>query len=109
MEQPPSGDDSLSIFLGDGDGTFSASDTLIVGGRPFGISVGDFNNDGVSDIGVSNVADGTLSILEANTLSGVSALLPFSLSTKADALQAMAPLDRKIEQLALQKGTIGAF
>ena len=46
---------SISILLGNGDGTFSAMpSSLQTGGEPYTIAVGDFNNDGVLDLAVMN-------------------------------------------------------
>lgn len=102
---------ALVVLLGAGDGTFTAGQSFSSPGA-FGLSrpsTGDFNNDGVLDIVASDPLTDSITLLLGNATAGIAGLLPFSLATKSDALQAMAPLDRKIEQLALQKGTIGAF
>ncbi len=65
-----SGDDTLSILLGNGDGTFtpaSGSPTSAgVGDFPFFIAVADFNGDGNADLAVVNGRDNSLSLLEGN-------------------------------------------
>jgi len=48
-------------------------------------------------------------VLLGQTREGVAPLLPFALTTQADALQALAPLERKLNQLSAQRGVIGAF
>lgn len=54
---------TVSILLGQGDGTFQAAPTVTVGRDPRSVSVGDFNGDGRLDLGVVNLADNTVSIL----------------------------------------------
>jgi hypothetical protein len=45
----------LQILLGNGDGTFSSvSEKLATGSNPDSIAVGDFNEDGIQDLAVSN-------------------------------------------------------
>ncbi|MBZ5616670.1 MAG: FG-GAP-like repeat-containing protein [Acidobacteriia bacterium] len=45
---------SVSIFLGNGDGTFRSQVTYAAGVNPFGVMVGDFNRDGRPDLAVVN-------------------------------------------------------
>ncbi len=51
-----SGTDSIGIFIGYGNGTFSIQMTYLtgVGSRPYSVAVGDFNNDALLDIVVTN-------------------------------------------------------
>src|SRR5881392_983983 len=41
---------NVSVLLGNGDGTFRAAPTVVVGQSPFSIAVGDFNGDGKPDL-----------------------------------------------------------
>jgi hypothetical protein len=50
---------SLSIFLGNGDGTFQPARNLDVGPNPFGVAVGDFTGDGITDLAVTHANFGT--------------------------------------------------
>ena len=43
-------DNSVSVFMGTGDGTFGAAQTYAVGGTAKSIAVADFNKDGKLDI-----------------------------------------------------------
>ena len=45
---------SVSILLGNGDGTFQAPRTYPAGINPFGVMTGDFNHDGIPDLAVVN-------------------------------------------------------
>jgi hypothetical protein len=61
-------DNTVSILLGNGDGTFTpaTNSPVPVGGFPFFLAVADFNNDGSLDIAVGNQADSTVTILLGN-------------------------------------------
>ncbi|MCB0332811.1 MAG: VCBS repeat-containing protein, partial [Bdellovibrionales bacterium] len=103
--------DELTVFEGDGAGNFSEAFKYTgLGGDVNDINLADVNNDGVLDIlaGVDVATSNTMVFL-GGTTSGVNPLLEFDLSTKAGALQALAPLEHKREQLSEQRGVIGAF
>ena len=53
---------SISILLGNGDGTFQTHSDFTTGFAPLSIFVGDFNGDGRLDIATANQGDGTLSL-----------------------------------------------
>ncbi|WP_058186384.1 beta strand repeat-containing protein [Terracidiphilus gabretensis] len=61
-----SGDNNVSVLLGNGDGTFKAQATYSTGNGAFVVTAGDFNNDGNPDIAIANFSDGTVSILLGN-------------------------------------------
>jgi hypothetical protein len=54
---------TVSVFLGEGDGTFEPAQNYAVGGTPVSVAVGDFNNDGKLDIVTANDNNGTVSVL----------------------------------------------
>jgi hypothetical protein len=54
---------SVSILLGNGDGTFATKATAAVGQYPSSVVVGDFNQDGISDLATANSGDGTVTVL----------------------------------------------
>lgn len=57
---------SLSVLLGNGDGTFQPPLTVVTGNLPSAIAVADFNNDGISDLAVVNQGDNTIGIYIGN-------------------------------------------
>ncbi|HEV2615050.1 MAG TPA: FG-GAP-like repeat-containing protein [Candidatus Acidoferrales bacterium] len=59
-------DNTVSIFLGNGDGTFAANGTLTTGQGPAALVTADFNNDSIPDLAVVNETDGTVSIFLGN-------------------------------------------
>jgi flagellin len=77
--------------------------------------LGDLNGDGVLDIVVAGRTVegarvvGRTSVFFGETKDGVSPLLPFDLTTMADARQALPVFQQKLDQLAAQRGEIGAF
>src|SRR4029077_4752748 len=60
------GDKTVSILLGNGDGTFQSQTTVPTGLAPDAVVTGDFNGDGKPDLAVANFTDGTISILLGN-------------------------------------------
>ncbi len=54
---------TVSILLGQGDGTFQAAQDVTVGAIPASITVGDFNGDGHQDLATANNGGNTVSIL----------------------------------------------
>jgi hypothetical protein len=61
-------DNTISILLGNGDGTFTAAggSPVPVGSFPFFVAVADFDGNGTADIAASNENDNTVSILLGN-------------------------------------------
>ena len=64
---PSANDDgSVSILLGNGDGTFQPANNSAAGKNPVSIAVGDFNSDNRLDVVVANNGNDTVSVLLAN-------------------------------------------
>lgn len=58
-----SGINTVSILLGNGDGTFAPNVDYASGNQPVAVASGDFNHDGILDLVVVNRSDNTVSIL----------------------------------------------
>jgi len=54
---------TVSIFLGNGDGTFTLAASPATGVEPTSIAVGDFNGDGSQDLAIGNFGNSSVSIL----------------------------------------------
>jgi len=53
---------TVSILLGNGDGTFTAGNEITSGNQPGAVVVGDFNGDGKADLAVADAADSRILI-----------------------------------------------
>lgn len=54
---------TVSTFVGDGVGNFTADETLATDAGPVGVAVGDFNEDGQGDIVTANAAGRSISVI----------------------------------------------
>ena len=61
-----SGSNTMSVLLGNGDGTFQSQVTYPVGQAPQAVAAGDFTGDGHLDLAVTNSGDNTVSVLLGN-------------------------------------------
>ena len=59
-------DDTVTILLGNGDGTFRSGGNYVVGSHPFSAVVADLNGDGVLDIATANEVGNTMGVLLGN-------------------------------------------
>ncbi|HXJ96049.1 MAG TPA: FG-GAP-like repeat-containing protein [Terriglobia bacterium] len=62
-EFPGPDDNTVSVLLGNGDGSLQTPVEFPTGSYPYSVTVGDFNNDGGLDLAVANWMDNTVSIL----------------------------------------------
>ena len=60
---PNSAANTISILLGNGDGTFQPKSDFAAGAHPVAIAIADFNNDGKPDLAVADQYSNSLSIL----------------------------------------------
>jgi hypothetical protein len=60
------GTETLSIFLGNGDGTFQAGVPYNAGLDPKGLAVGDFNSDGFADVVAVDAQNNSINVLLGN-------------------------------------------
>jgi hypothetical protein len=59
-------DNTVSILLGRGDGTFAAHVDYATGKGPSSVAIADLNGDGKLDLVVTNATDNTVSVLKGN-------------------------------------------
>ena len=60
------GSNTISVLLGNGDGTFRPPIKYVSGSEPASIAVGDFNGDGKLDLAVANVSSNSVTVLLGN-------------------------------------------
>lgn len=60
------GPNTVTILLGNGDGTFTARATIPVAGGPQSVAAGDFNRDGKLDLAVVSYSSNTATVLLGN-------------------------------------------
>ena len=56
------GNNSISVFLGNGDGTFQNRTDYPTGDAPVSVAFGDFNGDGAEDIAVANLNSNSVTV-----------------------------------------------
>ena len=56
-------DDTISVLLGNGDGTFQPQSVVDVGSSPVGVAIADFNGDGIPDLAIADLADNAVRVL----------------------------------------------
>ena len=61
-----SGASSVSVLLGNGDGSFGTASNFAVGSQPKSVTASDFNGDGNVDLATANQGSNTVSILLGN-------------------------------------------
>jgi hypothetical protein len=81
---------TVSVLLGNGDGTFQPQVRYAVGSFPYGLAVADVNLDGNLDLLVSNYVDDTISVLLGN---GDGTLQPQMIFAAGDATTAIVVAD----------------
>ena len=57
---------SVSVLMGNGNGTFGNAVNFSVGAYPTAVAVGEFTGDGKPDLAVTNLGNGTVSVLLGN-------------------------------------------
>src|SRR5439155_1201390 len=60
------GSNTVSVLLGNGDGTFGPKTAFGTGSTPFSVAIADLNADGRPDLAVANAGSNTVSVLFGN-------------------------------------------
>ena len=81
---------TLSVLLGNGDGTFQTQTAYAAGASPIAIASGDFNRDGNLDLVVGNAGDATVSVYMGN---GDGTFLPQQVYAVGNGPQSIAVAD----------------
>jgi hypothetical protein len=73
-----SGSNTLSVLLGNGDGTFQAAQNYDTGANPHSVAVGDFNGDGKLDLATANAGDVSVLLGNGDGSFGAAASIPLT-------------------------------
>ncbi len=79
-----SGVETLSIFLGNGDGTFQPQTPFNAGLNPIDVAAGDFNNDGIADLVTVDNQNNLIDVLIGNGDGTFQAATTFAVGTSPD-------------------------
>ena len=77
-----SADDTVSVLLGKGDGSFGPQHTFATGRQPFSVAVADTNGDGIADIVAANSFDDTVSVLRGSGDGSFQSALTFAVGRR---------------------------
>jgi hypothetical protein len=77
---------TVSVLLGNGDGTFQPAVNYGTGVGPWTVVVGDFNLDGTADLAVANANAGTVSVLLGNGDGSFQDAVSYSVGNTPDSL-----------------------
>jgi hypothetical protein len=78
------GDQTISILLGNGDGTFQAAKSQATGSTATGLAAGDFNGDGKLDLVLANGSANTVSVMLGNGDGTFQAPVQYNIGSSAD-------------------------
>src|SRR5205814_4244629 len=72
------GDNTVSVLLGNGDGTFQPAVNSDTGAGPLSVAVGDFDGDGKLDLATANLGDVSVLLGNGDGTFGAPASIPMS-------------------------------
>ena len=102
---------SVSVWLGNGNGTFQTRRTYLAAGVPQ-IALGDFDHDGVTDIASTDQGSTTVSIFIGNSTQGgttdITTPATLSIATQSDAEDVLEYIDTGLTYLNEARASIGA-
>lgn len=79
-------DNTVSILLGNGDGSYRERAAFAVGKSPTGVALGDLNGDGKPDLATANGGGNSVSVLLGDGLGGFSAKTDFAVGAAPSAV-----------------------
>lgn len=103
----PVGTNAVSVFVGNGDGTFQSAVTTNTGSTPITVAIGDLDGNGSEDIAVANRGATSVGIILQN-VSYTGTEQRMSLFTRKDALNALTLTTNTLERISRELGRIGA-
>jgi hypothetical protein len=103
---PPSNAGTVSLLIGNGDGTFQPHVDFSVGSETRSIAVADFNGDGKTDLATVNGQSGTVSVLLNTTGTTVTLTSSPNPSTKGEPVTFTATVKGTLEGEPNARGTV---
>jgi hypothetical protein len=102
-------DNTISVLLSNGDGTFQTAANYSVGAEPDAIAVGDFNKDGKNDIAIENYNSNSISVLINNGNGTFKPAVNYGTGSYTDAGIVTADFngDGNLDLIACNNGNLG--
>ena len=101
---------TVSILLGNGNGTFQSAANYSTGNGPFSVTTGDFNADGKLDLATANYTSSTVSILLGNGNGTFNSAVNYSTGTRPYSVTTGDfNADGKLDLAVVNKGSSTAF
>ncbi len=100
---------TVSVFMGNGGGTFQARTDYSVGMQPSAAVIADFNGDGTPDIAVANQSSGTITILSNNGNGTFEAGAVIITASPGNIVAADFDGDGKVDLAVISAGNVSFF
>ena len=97
---------TVSVFLGNGNGTFQPGVTYATGGAPSAVAVADLNADGILDLAVANEFDSTITYLKGASQSAEATDSDISVASQSPAQNLLSIVDNAISAISSRRSSI---